>query len=97
MIFARVCSFSPSTFPSNKADTPFSKISFELRMTARNKSPKIEPITHDVISGKHVLVVGGSGRVGGSVVTEILKRGGLVTVGATSKESFEVSQDRWKE
>lgn len=68
-------------------------------MSVENSSSDVSfsPISHNIISGKNVLVVGGSGRVGGSVVTQILKQGGSVTVGATSVESFEVSQTRWKE
>jgi saccharopine dehydrogenase-like NADP-dependent oxidoreductase len=54
-------------------------------------------ISFDAIDGKSVLVVGGSGRVGGSVVTQLIKRGGKVTVGATRQETFEVSRARWME
>lgn len=38
-------------------------------------------VSFDILPGKHVLVVGGSGRVGGSVVTQLVKRGCKVTVG----------------
>jgi saccharopine dehydrogenase-like NADP-dependent oxidoreductase len=54
-------------------------------------------ISFDAIDGKNVLVVGGSGRVGGSVVTQLIKRGGKVTVGATRQETFEASRARWME
>lgn len=54
-------------------------------------------ISLDAVEGKNVLVVGGSGRVGGSVVTQLVKRGGKVTVGATRPESFETSRARWME
>lgn len=52
-------------------------------------------ISADALAGKQVLVVGGSGRVGGSVVTQIIQRGGIVTVGATKRDSFEKSRARW--
>lgn len=52
-------------------------------------------ISFDAVQGKHILVVGGSGRVGGSVVTQLIKRGATVTVGGTNRESFEVSKARW--
>jgi NAD(P)-dependent dehydrogenase (short-subunit alcohol dehydrogenase family) len=45
--------------------------------------------------GKHVLVVGGSGRVGGSVVTQLIQRGSRVTVGGTRHESLEAAKARW--
>ena len=75
-----------------------SSSSSSLKMSSNDiNNGNASPISHDIIKDKHVLVVGGSGRVGGSVVTQILKYGGSVTVGATSQESFEVSQNRWKE
>ena len=52
-------------------------------------------VSFDTIAGKHILVVGGSGRVGGSVVTQLIQRGGKVTVGATRRDSFEKSRARW--
>jgi hypothetical protein len=61
------------------------------------KSPASSEIDFDVLSDKNVLVVGGSGRVGGSVVTQLLKRGAKVTVGGTQMESYEVSKRRWAE
>lgn len=68
-----------------------------LQISSTSNDNLKQKISHDVIVNKHVLVVGGSGRVGGSVVTQIIKCGGSVTVGATSLESFEISQARWKE
>ena len=51
----------------------------------------------DVLANTHILVVGGSGRVGGSVVVQLLKQGAFkVTVGGTSKERFQKAQSRWK-
>lgn len=53
-------------------------------------------ISRNSIKDKRVLVVGGSGRVGGSVVVELLKHGASeVTVGGTSEENFMKAQRRW--
>jgi len=52
-------------------------------------------ISFDALKGKRVLVVGGSGRVGGSCVTQLVRRGSKVTVGGTSEERFRTSQSRW--
>jgi Saccharopine dehydrogenase NADP binding domain len=49
----------------------------------------------DTLKDKHFLVVGGSGRVGGSVVTQLLSHGARVTVGGTRRESLETSRARW--
>ena len=49
------------------------------------------------LAGKKILVVGGSGRVGGSVVCQLTKHGAKVTVGGTRSETFEVSRSRWKQ
>lgn len=47
---------------------------------------------------KKVLVVGGTGRVGGSVVTElVLQKGASVVVGGTKEESFDNTVLRWRE
>ena len=47
---------------------------------------------------KKVLVVGGTGRVGGSVVTElVLEKGASVVVGGTREESFDKAVLRWRE
>jgi NAD(P)-dependent dehydrogenase (short-subunit alcohol dehydrogenase family) len=54
-------------------------------------------ISFGAIQGKRILVVGGSGRVGGSVVTQLMKRGAKVIVGSTNLESFEVSRSRWQQ
>lgn len=48
------------------------------------------------LADKRILVVGGSGRVGGSVVCQLTKQGALVTVGGTNEDSFLSSQGRWK-
>lgn len=53
-------------------------------------------ISFDALSGKRILVVGGSGRVGGSVVSQLIKRGAShVTVGGTNEDRFENSRARW--
>ena len=52
-------------------------------------------IGFDLLKNKNVLVVGGSGRVGGSVVTQLLKHGAYVTVGGTRIESYDDSRRRW--
>ena len=52
-------------------------------------------ISFDALQGKKVLVVGGSGRVGGSVVTQLTKRGSQVTVGGTRDTTFGESKARW--
>lgn len=51
----------------------------------------------NVLENKNVFVVGGSGRVGGSVVTQLLKENAQVSVGGTSYDNFVQSQNRWKE
>jgi saccharopine dehydrogenase-like NADP-dependent oxidoreductase len=51
----------------------------------------------DALEKRNVLVVGGSGRVGGSVVTQLIKRGATVTVGGTSLDNFATSKQRWQE
>jgi saccharopine dehydrogenase-like NADP-dependent oxidoreductase len=57
----------------------------------------VSEISFDALQGKHILVVGGSGRVGGSVVTQLIKRGaGRVTVGGTNQGRFQKSLERWK-
>jgi saccharopine dehydrogenase-like NADP-dependent oxidoreductase len=57
----------------------------------------VSEIGFDLLQNKNVLVVGGSGRVGGSVVTQLLKHGAHVTVGGTRIESYEDSKRRWME
>jgi shikimate 5-dehydrogenase len=61
------------------------------------KGSATSEIGFDVLSNKNVLVVGGSGRVGGSVVTQLLKHGAKITVGATRVEKYEDSKRRWME
>eukprot|EP00527_Entomoneis_sp_CCMP2396_P005670 CAMPEP_0198149274 /NCGR_PEP_ID=MMETSP1443-20131203/45822_1 /TAXON_ID=186043 /ORGANISM="Entomoneis sp., Strain CCMP2396" /LENGTH=449 /DNA_ID=CAMNT_0043814257 /DNA_START=59 /DNA_END=1405 /DNA_ORIENTATION=- len=53
------------------------------------------PISFDSLQNKRVLVVGGSGRVGGSCVTQLVKRGAQVQVGGTSPENLQTSRERW--
>lgn len=50
----------------------------------------------DSLKNKRVLVVGGSGRVGGSVVTQLIQRKSVVVVGGTSQDRFQVAQERWR-
>lgn len=52
-------------------------------------------ISFSSLQNKRILVVGGSGRVGGSVVTQLTQRGAVVTVGGTNVQSFEKSRARW--
>eukprot|EP00551_Chaetoceros_affinis_P007151 CAMPEP_0203668508 /NCGR_PEP_ID=MMETSP0090-20130426/5123_1 /ASSEMBLY_ACC=CAM_ASM_001088 /TAXON_ID=426623 /ORGANISM="Chaetoceros affinis, Strain CCMP159" /LENGTH=431 /DNA_ID=CAMNT_0050532967 /DNA_START=248 /DNA_END=1540 /DNA_ORIENTATION=+ len=52
-------------------------------------------ISFDTIRNKNILVVGGSGRVGGSVVCQLLQHGAKVTVGGTKEESYLESKSRW--
>ena len=56
---------------------PFSNIKIHKRSIGLDMSQQSDNnvISHDALSEKHILVVGGSGRVGGSVVTQILKHG----------------------
>jgi saccharopine dehydrogenase-like NADP-dependent oxidoreductase len=65
-----------------------------IRGDEQSSSPS--PISLDILRDKRVLVVGGSGRVGGSCVTQLTKRGALVTVGGTSADNFASSKARWK-
>lgn len=57
--------------------------------------PSGSRISFDALKDKKVLVVGGSGRVGGSCVTQLTKRGSRVTVGGTRETTFVESQSRW--
>jgi len=54
-------------------------------------------ITFDNIENKNILVIGGSGRVGGSVVCNLLLHNAKVTVGGTNLESFISSKLRWSQ
>ena len=74
----------------------YGKTHYTCLMFASKGSPTIE-IGFDVLRNKNVLVVGGNGRVGGSVVTQLLKHGAKVTVGGTRVESYEDSKRRWLE
>ena len=62
-----------------------------------NKDVAPSKITFDALKDQKILVVGGSGRVGGSVVTQLTKRGSQVTVGGTSLENFAQAQQRWQQ
>lgn len=68
-----------------------------IRNYASHLEMSADSISFGALQGKHVLVVGGSGRVGGSVVTQLLQRGAIVTVGGTNLNNLEVSRARWSE
>jgi saccharopine dehydrogenase-like NADP-dependent oxidoreductase len=56
-----------------------------------------DAFSFESLRGKKVLVVGGSGRVGGSVVTQLIRHGaGLVVVGGTNPDRFQQAQQRWQ-
>jgi saccharopine dehydrogenase-like NADP-dependent oxidoreductase len=55
----------------------------------------VTSLSFSVLQGKRVLVVGGSGRVGGSVVTTLAQHGTSILVGGTSRNRFQASQQRW--
>lgn len=48
----------------------------------------------DSLVGRNVLVVGGSGRVGGSVVTQLVQHDSKVTVGGRSVDAFSSAKSR---
>jgi saccharopine dehydrogenase-like NADP-dependent oxidoreductase len=52
-------------------------------------------ISFRALRGKRVLVVGGSGRVGGSVVTQLVRHGGHVSVAGTRPRRLEEARQRW--
>lgn len=60
-------------------------------------SPSVEnsKISLASLRNKRILVVGGSGRVGGSCVAELSQRGAKVTVGGTSSDRFLTAKTRW--
>ena len=68
----------------------------ESSLYSASKLDKEQEIAFESLKGKRVLVVGGSGRVGGSVVTQLIKRGSDVTVGGTNIAAFEKSKTRWQ-
>ncbi len=55
----------------------------------------LSTISFESLQGKNILVIGGSGRVGGSVVTQLVQRGSKVSVGGTSRDHFSQAQARW--
>jgi saccharopine dehydrogenase-like NADP-dependent oxidoreductase len=55
----------------------------------------LSSISFDLLKGKRILVVGGSGRVGGSVTTQLIQHGSKVTVGGTVLDNFLSAQKRW--
>jgi saccharopine dehydrogenase-like NADP-dependent oxidoreductase len=70
----------------------------QLRLLLLASIPPISghEISFRALEGKHVLVVGGSGRVGGSVVTQLVRRRcQRVTVAGTRPESLEEARRRW--
>jgi short subunit dehydrogenase-like uncharacterized protein len=63
------------------------------RMAVNNASGS--SISIDSLAEKKILVVGGSGRVGGSVAAQLVKYKSHVTVGGTRLESFQAAKARW--
>lgn len=59
------------------------------------EASKTSKISLANIQNKRILVVGGSGRVGGSVVCQLILNGAQVTVGGTNIESYQDSRSRW--
>ena len=74
-------------------DTEDDNVTFQ---TSNNNNNNNNNISFDNFKNKHILVVGGSGRVGGSVVCNLLLHNAKVTVGGTNVESFQQSKARWK-
>lgn len=57
----------------------------------------VQSFSLDAFQGTRVLVVGGSGRVGGSVVTQLIQAGAKqVSVGGTSEDRFQAAKRRWQ-
>lgn len=57
----------------------------------------LNTLSLDIYRNKRILVVGGSGRVGGSCCTHLVLQGAqLVTVGGTNELRFQESYERWK-
>ena len=77
------------------ASFSYSSTSRREGRTRINAVTSISPISHELLRDKNILVVGGSGRVGGSVVTQLLLHGAKVTVGGTNEENFQSSRERW--
>jgi Predicted nucleoside-diphosphate-sugar epimerases len=67
----------------------------DQRNSSTSSTSTSSTITHSCLAGKRILVIGGSGRVGGSVVCQLVKHGAKVTVGGTKLESFQKSKSRW--
>lgn len=74
--------------------TYFHSTSVACQAAASQDDTETSKISSSVLEGKHVLVVGGSGRVGGSVVTQLVQSQSRVTVGGTSPESFQAAKAR---
>ena len=84
-----------TTLASNSKAFRFPRLKTSIgRQTAVSSAVSTES-WESIFEGKRVLVVGGSGRVGGSVVTQLIQRGTRVTVGGTRRESFETAKARW--
>jgi saccharopine dehydrogenase-like NADP-dependent oxidoreductase len=64
----------------------------------RSYTTTADAFSFESIRDKRVLVIGGSGRVGGSVVTQLIRRGaGSVVVGGTDAARFAQALRRWQE
>lgn len=85
---ASVFAFVPTSYSLNKVQTA---------LDVKQSSDGSTHISFDSLQGKNVLVVGGSGRVGGSVVCQLLLRGAKVSVGGTNIENFLESKARWSD
>jgi len=79
----------------NAYKSSFSTSTVTAPLYMSNLEVSDDTISHSLLNSKNILVVGGSGRVGGSVVTQLLLHGAIVTVGGTNMDSFEVSRARW--
>lgn len=91
---ASLLAFSP---PHTNPASQNAKVLRKQQLDSFQTDSTDSAISFDAVQGKHVLVVGGSGRVGGSVVTQLLQRGATITVGGTNRDSYEVSKARWSE
>jgi len=91
-----VLAFQSKPYRPQREDCAKRKGHLPLSMASGPETGSPSPISFDALKQKKVLVVGGSGRVGGSVVTQLVKRGAKVTVGGTNLQSFQRSKERWQ-
>lgn len=93
------CAFAPISLRSQRTSLPSRDgihispyVSFQLASTTTEDNM----IALENLHNKRILVVGGSGRVGGSVVCSLMKNKAHVTVGGTKLETFLKSKSRWE-